>query len=226
MFASCWSGGGAVDGVVHRQRPPGRSLHHRLLGEDEVADGGRRQVGRGGIVLAPVPRARPVPVVRAPDQLTDPERGLGAGHGDDRVEPRLVGRVVVGREPALRPHRFVDDERAVARLRRGEREARPDPALDRGVGVGDLSRRPAVPHDDGEVPSGLRSRRPVRRDHQLHRLGDGWIVAEVGGGGRETELGRAPVHDHAGDVEVVLEVEAELPEPASRPRRRSSSSRR
>ncbi len=182
--------GAAVDRVVDRQRPAGRGLDHRLFPVDEVADGGRGQVGRGRIVLAPVPGRGPVTVLGPRGELADAERGLRLRHADQGVEGRLVGRIVVRREPALGAHRLVDHEGAIAGLRRVERIAGADPALDRGVRVGDLLGRAAVGDLDRELAAPLRPRRGMRLDDQLHRLGDDGVVAQVRGRLDLAEVGR------------------------------------
>ena len=126
------------------------------------------------------------------------------------VERRLVGRVVVRREPALRADRLVDDEGAVA----GRRPA------------GGLSRPGSSPRSTSSasvITCGWRrcSRRSTvnllplrdavaRRDDQLHRLGH---VGSALRSGRRLDLVEAwrgsPFTFTRDDVEV-LEVEAEL----------------
>ena len=195
--------GRAVDRVVDRQRPAGRGLRHVADGVVEVAHGRRGQVGGGGPGLAPAPRHGAVAVVDVAHALPDAEGGLALRHADQRVERGLVGRVVVRREPALGADRLVDDEGAVTGLRRGQRVARTDPALDGLVGVGDGLRGAGVRHHHGEVPALLRTGGRVRVDHELHRLSHRRVRAQLRGGVHLAEGGLPAVDLHAGDVEAL-----------------------
>ena len=83
-----------VDVIVHRYGPPGIvDLHQRSHDQ-------RNQVGRRGLVLAPVmvrtPRAVRASLTRCPL-----ETAVKPGHGGDHLPGHLVVGKVVGREPVV-----------------------------------------------------------------------------------------------------------------------------
>ncbi len=200
----------ALDEVVELQRLPARPDRGRarVRGIVEETDRRCREVARHRMVEVPVPGRRAVPVGDFRGQLAVADRVVGVRRGQVEVIRRLVGRVVVVREPAHRAHRLVHRERA-------DRGRRAHEALPRVVRVEEVLRRAAVVDDDLERRA---ARDPGgRRDDELVLVRPGVDVAHEGR--------RRAVDRDRGDVVVAHEVQRELRQALGRAQRRLGARR-